>query len=127
MSAQTSRSSWTNKTTSQTKIPITKRKDTDKKFLRIKEDRSAGVRTKGEVREKRQEKKKTEERERLTFQPIPVDIYSGTSLCAFRKDQWRTSILSTTHQGDQPRNQTVVCCLWERAQRRTLTCAYTSI
>ena len=71
-----------------TKIPMTKLENINKGF-QDKEDKSVGVRTKGEIKggetEKTENEKETERD--YHFNPPPAGVYSGTNLQASRKDK----------------------------------------
>lgn len=72
-----------------TKIPVTKLENIIKGF-QDKEDKSVGVRTKGEIKggETKRLKMRTRQRERdCRFSPPPAGVYSGTNLQASRKGQ----------------------------------------
>ena len=84
MSAETCRSSWTDKPQWQ------KLKDTNKKYSGLR-GWECRYRTKGELKGGGTEKteKRERDRKRLQVQPLPVGVYSGTNLCASRKGQLR--------------------------------------
>ena len=87
-------------------MPTTKLKDPNKKFSRW--GRSAGMRTKGEVkRGGTQKRQKRDRKKEIAASAHPaVGLYSGTNLCASRRGQWIPTELI------KPGNQTVVRCLW---------------
>ena len=89
ISVKTHRSSRTDKTTSQAKIPMTKPKDTNKSF-QDKEDWSREMRTEGEVKGGGTERTENEtETERLPFPPPTVGVCSDPNLYASRKGPLR--------------------------------------
>ena len=112
--AETSSSSWTDKTTLQTKIPITKLKDTDRKFLGQR-GQECRCEDQGRGKGRRDRKDWKRERERLTFQPIACGYLFRYQPVCFQKGpvKERASCALPT-KVIKPRNQTIVRCLWER-------------